>query len=71
MSDERRRQSMAIARWREEWLTKHGLDEVEFLEGEERDNPSVRWPTAEQEREYIHGVRRILGQDPETGRYLD
>jgi hypothetical protein len=69
--DERRRQNLAIARWRREWLDRHGLDEVEHLPAGAEVDPAVRWPTAEQEREFIHGVRRILGQDPETGRYLD
>ena len=68
-ADERRRQNIAIARWRADWQARHGLDDVELIEpGAATEG---RWPTAEQEKEFIQGVRRILGQDPETGRYLD
>ncbi|GAA1818165.1 hypothetical protein GCM10009682_43640 [Luedemannella flava] len=70
-SSERDRQNLAITAWRAEWKARHGLDDVEFIEPGAEVDPSVRWPTTEQQREFIQGVRRILGQDPETGRYLD
>jgi hypothetical protein len=69
---DRDQQNRAINRWREEWLARHHLDEgLDLIPPGAQVDPSVRWPTAEQEREYLHGVRRILGQDPQTGRYLD
>ncbi|MBO0871538.1 MAG: hypothetical protein J2P15_23550 [Micromonosporaceae bacterium] len=70
MDPERRRRLMELARWREEWQTKYGIDDVEFIPDDAPVTPDVRFPTAEQEWEYVRRAREILGLDPETGRYL-
>jgi hypothetical protein len=70
MDPERRRRLMELARWREEWQTKHGIDDAESIPDDVPVDPDVRFPTGEQDWEYTRKAREILGLDPETGRYL-
>jgi hypothetical protein len=44
---------------------------VEFVPEDAADHPERKYPTAEAEREFMHRAREIMGQDPETGRYLE
>jgi hypothetical protein len=70
MDPERRRRLMELDRWRREWQEKYQIDDIEFIEPGAQVSPNVRYPTAEQEWEYVRRAREIMGQDPETGRYL-
>jgi hypothetical protein len=70
MDPERRRKLAELARVHEEWQARHGIDDAEFTpDGAESDRR--RSPTPEQEWELVRRTREVLGQDPETGHYLD
>jgi hypothetical protein len=71
MDPERRRMLMELAAWHREWQTRHDVDDVEFVPEDAADHPERKYPTAEAEREFMHRAREIMGQDPETGRYLE
>jgi hypothetical protein len=71
MDPERRRKLMELAEWHREWQKNHGVDDVEFVPENADDYPDRRYPTPEQDREFMRRAREILGQDPDTGRYLE
>ncbi len=71
MDPERRRMMMELAAWHREWQARHDVDDVEFVPEDAADQPGSRYPSAEADREFMHRAREILGQDPETGRYLE
>lgn len=70
MDPERRRKLAELALLHEEWQARHGIDDEEFTP-EGADSEHRRSPTPEQTQEFMRRARSILGQDPETGRYLD
>jgi hypothetical protein len=70
MNPERRRMLEELAAWHDEWQAKHDVEDVEFVPEDAADQPERKYPSAEAEREFMHRARQILGQDPETGRYL-
>ena len=70
MDPERRRKLAELARLHDEWQTRHGIDDEEFTP-DGADSDQRRAPTPEQEREYVRHAREIMGQDPDTGRYLE
>jgi hypothetical protein len=71
MDPERRRRLMELARWREEWQTKHDVDDVEFAPQDAGTDPDRKYPSPEAEREFIRRAREIMGQDPDTGLYRE
>jgi hypothetical protein len=71
MDPERRRKLMELAAWHREWRGKHGVDDVEFVPDDAADHPDRRYPSPEQDREFMRRAREIMGQDPDTGLYLE
>ena len=70
MNPERRRKLKELARLHSEWQARHGIDDADYVpEGSDSDNR--RSPTPKQLWEYMRQAREIVGQDPETGRYVD
>jgi len=70
MDPERRRKVKELARLHEEWQARHDIDDADYVsDGSGSDDR--RSPTPEQMWEFVREARRIVGQDPETGRYLD
>lgn len=66
---ERRRKLMELARVHDEWQARHGIDDADFTP-DGASSGRRRTPTPEQEWELERRTREILGQDPDTGRYV-
>lgn len=71
MDPERRRMMMELAAWHRKWQAKHDVDDTDLVPEDAADHPERRYPSAEADREFMYRAREILGQDPETGRYLE
>ena len=66
---QRQRRMLALHKLQREWEEKYEIDDAEYtVGGATGDNR--RSPTLEQVWEFERKAREILGQDPETGRYL-
>jgi hypothetical protein len=67
VDSERRRKLMDLARWHDEWQTRHRVDDAEWVpEGAGAGN--ARPPSPEAEREFMRRADEIMGRDPDAGR---
>jgi hypothetical protein len=71
MDPERRRRLKELAALHNRWQQQYQIDDADWTAGGADHPDRRRPPTPEQAWEFVTESRRIMGRDPETGRYLD
>jgi hypothetical protein len=67
MDPERRRKLSELARWHDEWQTRHQVDDAEWVP-DGADAGHAQPPSADAEREFMRRADEIMGPDPDAER---